>query len=353
MEVEVMKKALCLALSLLMAVFVFASDEDSSLLEGPIPENEYGTIISVGREVRPQDVSTSIVVDWRECPDADVSAYAADEADLIYKHTVRTDGYRKGEPLELAMKIKYHSDALDPSPCVVIVPGGGFQTASPDSLPIAQRYFAMNGYAVAAFSYRVIGEGLYSDAAEDINDAIRYVRSNAGKYNIDPGRLAILGNSAGGYFTALIGASQDNGAFGADSGSSFLAAVDLYGLSDLTQVAMDYDEEIQASYYDVRTAPSQYVNGVFTEKTLYETPDTAAASNPLTYIDGNEPPFLIMHGSSDVIVSPSQSLLVHEALLRAGVESTRYSLTGSGHGRPGFDSEEALSIIVDFLDAHV
>ena len=348
-----MKKALCLALSLLMAVFVFASDEDSSLLEGPIPENEYGTIISVGREVRPQDVSTSIVVDWRGLPDADVSAYAADEADLIYKHTVRTDGYQKGEPLDLEMKIKYHSDALAPTACVMLIPGGGFQFASPDSLPVAQRYLAMNGYAVAAFSYRIIGEGLYSDAAEDINDAIRYVRANADEYNIDPDRIAILGNSAGGYFTALIGASQDNGAFGADGDSVFSAAVDLYGLSDLNQVAMDYDEEVQASYYDVRTAPSQYVNGVFTEKTLYETPDTAAASNPLTYIDGGEPPFLIMHGSEDVVVSPSQSLLVHNALLENGVESTRYSLTGSGHGSLGFDSEEALSIIVDFLDAHV
>lgn len=348
------KICIFILLMLLVSFRVFAADEgDSSLMEGPLPQNEYGTVIAMGREVSAQDTSTSIVVDWRDLADADVSAYAAAEDSFIFKSTVRTDGYRKGEALGLEMKVKYHPEAETPSPCVVLIPGGGFQTASPDSLAVLQRYFAIHGYAVAAFSYRVIGEGLYSDAAEDINDAIRFVRANAEKYNIDPDRLALLGNSAGGYFAALVGASQDNGAFGADELSSVKAVVDLYGLSDLTQVAMDYDEEVQAAYYDTRTAPSQYVNGVFTEKTIYETPESAAASNPLTYINGSEPPFLIMHGSSDTIVSPSQSILVHNALLENGVESIRYSLTGSEHGRGGFDSETALRIMVDFLDERV
>lgn len=342
-----------LELALSLSFAAIAAPSDSSLMEGPLPRNEYGTVISVGKEVHKQDTSTSIEVDWRALPEADVSSYEADEEAVVFKRTVRTDGYRKGEGLDLPMKLKYHKDADSPSPCIVLIPGGGFQSASPDSLPVAQRYFAQHGYAVAAFSYRVIGEGLYSDAAEDINDAIRYVRHNARRYNIDPDRLAILGNSAGGYFAALIGASQDNGAFGADDDSSFRAVVDLYGLSDLTDVAMDYDEEAKAAYYDVHTAPTQYVNGVFTEKTIFETPESAAASNPLTYIDGNEPPFLIMHGSQDRIVAPSQSILVHNALLEAGVPSLRYSLTGSDHGRPGFDSEEALGTIVRFLNQYV
>lgn len=337
----------------LLPMMVFAADEgDSSLLQGPLPRSEYGTVIALGKTVSEQDASTSIVTDWAGLPDADVSAYKASEDSVIYKQTVRTDGRDKGAAFDLMMKIKYHPEG-SPSPCIALIPGGGFQVASPDSLQVAQRYFAMKGYAVAAFSYRVIGEGLYSDAAEDINDAVRYIRANAAKYNIDPDRIALLGNSAGGYFSALVGTSQGEGAFGADEGSRVSAVVDLYGLSDLTQVAMDYDEETKASYYDTHTAPSQYVNGVFTDKTIYETPESAAASNPITYIDGTEPPFLIMHGSEDVVVSPGQTLLLHNALLAEGVESTRYLLTGAGHGTQGFDSEDALSVIVEFLDRNV
>ena len=72
------------------------------------------------------------------------------------------------------------------------------------------------------------------------------------------------------------------------------------------------------------------------------------------------PPFLLLHGSADTLISPSQTLLLHEALLADGVESTRYVLTGAGHGDLGFlgdqeavlpwTSRETMDLIVEFLD---
>ncbi|WP_053228474.1 alpha/beta hydrolase family protein [Spirochaeta cellobiosiphila] len=79
-------------------------------------------------------------------------------------------------------------------------------------------------------------------------------------------------------------------------------------------------------------------------------PEAAKNANPLSYIDGGEPPFLFLHGDKDLAVSPSQTVILHNALLAAGVASTRYSLKGATHGRGGFDSQPALDVMVEFLE---
>ena len=82
-------------------------------------------------------------------------------------------------------------------------------------------------------------------------------------------------------------------------------------------------------------------------------------SNPLTYVAASSPPFLIMHGSRDRVISPSQTLILHEALLHAGAQSIRYVLDGANHGDLSFlgdtqsglpwSSTQTMDIIVAFL----
>ena len=105
------------------------------------------------------------------------------------------------------MNIQYHDDAREPVPAVIFIPGGGFSTAQLYGLPVTRNYLANKGYAVVTAQYRVIGEGLYKDAVADVNDAIRYVKAHGSQYNIDPDRLVLMGNSAGGYMVALSAAS--------------------------------------------------------------------------------------------------------------------------------------------------
>jgi acetyl esterase/lipase len=83
------------------------------------------------------------------------------------------------------------------------------------------------------------------------------------------------------------------------------------------------------------------------------------AANPLTYIKAGAPPFLIFHGSQDRLVSPSQTLILHKALIAVGANSTRYVLEGAGHGDLSFlgdtkagllwSTNQTMRIIVDFL----
>ncbi len=318
--------------------------------------NDYGTTSPFGELVVKADVSDSIVVDWSKEPNVDPGVKNFEDSQVVFKETLITDGHRKGEDIHLRMNIQYHGDADKPNPAVIFIPGGGFSTAQLRGLPITRNYLANRGYAVVTAQYRVIAEGLYKDAVADVNDAIRYVKANASLYNIDPERLVLLGNSAGGYMVALTAASAKDGNndFPGDNNLEYTTdvqgVIDLYGLSDLTRIADDYSEASVRSH-EVNTSPeSHYVNGVFSKTSIMEDPASASAANPLSYIDGSEPPFLMFHGDRDLAVSPSQTVILHKALLAAGVESERYSLTGANHGRGGFDSQPALDVIVNFIE---
>lgn len=106
-----------------------------------------------------------------------------------------------------------------------------------------------------------------------------------------------------------------------------------------TDSGADYDEECQSIHESPYSSESQYVNGVFSGMGILENPEEAERANPITYIDGTEPPFLIMHGDQDTLVSPSKTVILHHALLAAGADSTRYSLSGENHGATGGTSD--------------
>jgi len=109
-----------------------------------------------------------------------------------------------------------------------------------------------------------------------------------------------------------------------DQTSDVQAVVDKFGPSEVSKIAVDFDPQMQASY-QANNPFLPYVEG-----------KPATAANPLTYIKATAPPFLIFHGSQDRLISPSQTLLLHNALLAAGVRSTRYVLEGAGHGDLAF-----------------
>ena len=76
-------------------------------------------------------------------------------------------------------------------------------------------------------------------------------------------------------------------------------------------------------------------------------------SNPVNFVNGNEPPFLFMHGDNDKLVSNSQTLFVHNKILEKKGKSVRYVLKGDGHGEGGFDTESCFKIILDFINENV
>ena len=196
---------------------------------------------------------------------------------------------------------------------------------------------------------------------EDVKAAIRYLKANADRFGIDPARVGIVGGSAGGYLTAMAGTTSGTTTF--DKGenlqvtSDVKAAVDLYGLSDLTQVGADFSEEVQAKHRSAGATEALWVNGspVFGGRDggILADKQAAEAANPIHYISKTSAPMLMMHGTADTVVSPSQTDLLYQALQKSGIPSERYLVTGAAHGGKYWVQEPVLKIITDFFDQYL
>ncbi len=141
-----------------------------------------------------------------------------------------------------------------------------------------------------------------------------------------------------------------------DQSSDVQAAIDIYGLSDLTKVGADFSQEIQESHRSAGASEALFVNGIppFGKGGSIESdPESARAANPMTYISRKTPPFLLMHGDKDHLVSPSQTQLLHDALTEKGIDSTRYVVEGADHADHYWNQPEVEEVIVAFLNAHL
>jgi acetyl esterase/lipase len=322
------------------------TEEDDNSITFPKYPNKYGALMFDPKEiVTKPDTSTSIVVNWRNSKKMSSITPEKEDLNIVYKFSTFTDGDEKGKKLDLHMNIMYHPNSKEPTKIVLFIPGGGFMKCDINSsLLLCRQNLQKYNMAVAAIEYHVVGNGLYSDALEDIKDAIEFLKKNEKKYNYDINKLIVLGNSAGGYFTALFCTKYPEG---------IKCAIDLYGLSDLTKVGIDYDKECYNNHLTKYSTESMYIFGCRSGKGVGEDEKEVQKANPVNYVDGKQPPFLFMHGDADTRVSNSQTLLVHNKILEKGGKTIRYVLKGDNHGRGGFDTEDFLKVVVDFINDNV
>ena len=248
-----------------------------------------------------------------------------------------------------------------PLPLIVFVTGGGFIMA-PRTNWIQQRMkLAENGYVVASIEYRFAPNGRFPQPLEDVKSAIRWLRAHAERFNIDTERVGVLGNSAGGYLSAFTGVTSGSTEFDKgeylDQSSSVLCAADIFGLSDLTVIGADFSEEVQRGHRSAGATEALWVLGTPTfggkDGGINAHPEEAAKANPINYINEKSVPMLLMHGTADTLVSPSQTDLLFQALRAKGIESERYIVEGAAHGGPYWVQEPVMKIIVDFFDKYL
>jgi acetyl esterase/lipase len=187
---------------------------------------------------------------------------------------------------------------------------------------------------VASVEYRTVRQGAtYTDALADIQAAKQHLVGHASRYRIDPDRVAIWGESAGGYLASMAGLADPE----------IQAVVDEFGASDLSRIADGFDPRMHAAAADQRRPIHRY---------------GAAAANPADLIRATAPAFLLLHGDDDRIIPPTQTLALHQALRAAGADSTHYLLAGAGHGRLALSRAQArqwtslqvMTIIKEFFD---
>jgi acetyl esterase/lipase len=235
-----------------------------------------------------------------------------------------------------------------PHPLVLYLPGGGFVSARRMMAGKQRRYVAEAGFVVASIDYRTTTVGAtYRDGLMDVATALRFLRDHAAEYGIDPTRVALWGESAGAYLTSMAATEPDN---------KLLAAVDFFGASNLDEISKGFDATAVAAMSGPDSAIAAYVLG--RGRSLADHPDEARQADPASRVTAQTPPFLIVHGDDDRLIPPTQTARLHQALLAAGVSSTRYVVTGGGHGDFSDNPEawtgvELMDRVVDFLRAQL
>jgi acetyl esterase/lipase len=295
---------------------------------GPPPGG--GSPIAYAKTVAPANNSASILIK----PDGPQIQCGQTQL-TTYSNVVYSTPTTVGKQVKLVMDIQVPKTA-GRKPLVVFLPGGGFLSADPSGNLNQRTYVAEQGYVVASVQYRTIPDGAtYKDGLADVKSAIRYLRAHAARYDVNASKVAVWGQSAGGYMAAMTGVTNHLEQFDTGSNlnqsSAVQAVVDEFGPSDLTKVAADFDPATQAAYNIPTSITAEYVLGPGNTKTLAQEPTAAAAADPIAYVNSSDPPFVLLQGTDDHIVSPSQTVLLLDALRAKGVTSTRYALIGANH----------------------
>ena len=229
-------------------------------------------------------------------------------------------------------------------PFVVFIHGGGWlvndKYADMGYMGNTLTALVNNGFAVASIDYRWASQAKFPALIQDCNQAVSFLCANAAKYNLDKNRIALMGFSAGGHLATLQGLANNNRVpsfFNPNKPEvfNFKAVVDYYGPVDL--VSMPGSENPFAA------------ESILLGASPISHPDLAKTASPVTYVDKNDPPFLIFHGEKDESVPNRQSKLMHGWLKSVGVESELIIVPNAPHYGKMFDTEVYSQKVVDFL----
>ncbi|WP_302117998.1 alpha/beta hydrolase [Allorhodopirellula heiligendammensis] len=243
----------------------------------------------------------------------------------------------------------YVPDASEMLPLLLWIHGGGWQGGSKDGCPPLRAGYPQQGYAVASIGYRLTGQAPFPAQIEDCKAAIRWLRAHADEYHLDPDRVGVWGSSAGGHLAALIGTSGGFEAFDVgenlDQSSGVQAVCDFYGPTDFNVFVTTPRYEGHAA---AGSPESKLIGGL-----VLENPEKVRRVNPITYVDENDPPFLIVHGRQDATVPLNQSKLLFETLKKAEVSAHFHTIDGAGHGGIGFHDPSVSEMVRNFFDEYL
>jgi len=234
---------------------------------------------------------------------------------------------------------------VDRFPGIVIIHGGGWEGGdkSDDREKNIATTLARHGYVCMSINYVLAQQDrpAWPQSIYDCKTAVQFLRAHADRYQIDRDHIGVIGGSAGGHLSAMVGLT------GPESGldppgpyknvsSRVQAAVPMYGIHNLRT----WRERAMVEKY--LGAPEQ------------EDPVRWDAASPINQASVDDPPMLLLHGSADKGVPDSQSIELHKTLVKIGVESRLVIVEGAPHGfhlQP--EQRDLRPLVVGFFDKHL
>lgn len=244
-------------------------------------------------------------------------------------------------------------DGNGPWPIILYLHSGAWITGDRTGGPAIPQ--AARGYAVASIDYPLAPEFVWPSQMEACKAAVRWLRANASRFQIDPDRIGVFGTSAGGHLAAVLGTSGDVAllegvALGNPQFSSRVKAViDLYGPTDLLKM----DEQKLSCYPGISANASYMPPSLLMGCPIQECREKTMTAIPMTYISRDDPPFLIMQGMLDCLVPWQQSRDLYDALHADGNDAQLYLLPTAQHADSQFNDPKYEQIISDFLDKNL
>ena len=254
-------------------------------------------------------------------------AAATDRKDVEY-------GKPGGKPLLLDLHIP---DGAGPFPAAILVHGGGFDEGSKSTncRPLFEP-LANAGFAWFSIDYRMAPEFRFPQAKEDMDAAIRWVKANAATYHVDPRKIVIIGESAGGYLVNYAGTHET-------PETRVAAVVDIYGAVDYAKLAMQRREHPEL--FNMTSINRHMSTGGGIRFFGADQADEAGlaklkAISPIYAVHKGMAPFLCIHGTKDDQVSYDQSPAMCKAMKAVGATCDLITVENGGHGMGSWKAPE-------------
>lgn len=240
-------------------------------------------------------------------------------------------------------------EGMTPTPALLYVHGGGWtggdKRSGAGTLDFAE--LLARGYLIAAVNYRLAPRYKFPAMIEDVKCAVRFLRANAERYNINPERIGAWGGSAGGHLVALLGTADETAGWDVgqylEQSSRVQAVVDMFGPTDLTVLFEGANPRLMEQVFGTSDRNSE----------------TLKRASPVNWVSADDPPFLILHGERDPLVPPSQSQIFYDKLVETGVPATLVMVKNAGHGFVPMGGpisptrDELTKMIADFFDRYL
>jgi acetyl esterase/lipase len=261
-------------------------------------------------------------------PTADWATHALNQYQVVPNVT-----YLVASNYEAKLDVYRRRDASGPQPTLIFFHGGGWiQGSKEQSLMSLIPWFEM-GWDVVNVEYRLGRVALAPAAVEDGLCALRFVATRAKDYDIDPSRLVVSGESAGGHLALTTGMIPESAGLDRQCPGVPLpkaaAIIDWYGITDVV---------------DLLDGANRKPYAVAWLSSLPNREDVARRVSPLTYVRAGLPPILAIQGDADPTVPYQHSVRLTKALSEAGVPNQLVTVPGGKHGQ--FTAEERTKIYV-------
>jgi acetyl esterase/lipase len=245
------------------------------------------------------------------------------------------------------MDIYLPKNAKGELPLIVFIHGGAWRVNDKYSdmnyMKNTVRGFLDSGYAMASIDYRYSTVAKFPAQIQDCNQAIEYLYQHAKEYPFNRDRIALIGFSAGGHLASLAGLSNNDHVKEFQKSETHFKVklvLDFYGPADLLMLGGSTDTSVNNEQSSIAT-----LLGAMQIKR----PDLARKASPVTYIDKNDPPFLIVQGEKDESVPNTQSIMLNSWLTLTGVPSQLIIVPNAPHYGEMFDTPDIRKAVFQHL----